>query len=261
LPMAFLSQADFPASQGSSSAPGSPPERKQNSAYNRLGSDTSSDVASSSFLSVSPPVGGYPPETDSTNSRASPSHLARDFDARSYASTFSLHSTGSSLNIPSQLRSKGQIKSYESYEEKEKLQESRLQGEEIASREEATSYENHQPTGDKEGSGTYSTPQSPRSQDSSNSGASDSLESTNPTRPGTPEEEKAKSEAEEAEVERRKPWKKRKRAIESDQESIQSEKVAKVEQVGGNGKGEDSTSSGSAETTPNPQGQIDPQQQ
>jgi len=285
LPMAFLNQAkpgylpptslvqfyrpgwkaDFPASQGSSSAPGSPPERKQNSAYNRLGSDTSSDVASSSFLSVSPPVGGYPPETDSTNSRASPSHLARDFDARSYASSFSLHSTGSSLNIPSQLRSKGQIKSYESYEEKEKLQENRLQGEEIVSREgcreEATSYENHQPTGDKEGSGSYSTPQSPRSQDSSNSGASDSLESTNPTRPGTPEEEKAKSEAEEAEVERRKPWKKRKRAIESDQESIQSEKVQKVEQVGGNGKGEDSTSSGSAETTPNPQGQIDPQQQ
>merc|ERR1712013_944093 len=91
LPMAFLNQVkpgylpptslvqfyrpswkpDFPASQGSSSAPGSPPERKQNSAYNRLGSDTSSDVAS-------------------------------------------LHSTGSSLNTPSQLRSKGQIKSYES---------------------------------------------------------------------------------------------------------------------------------------------------
>merc|ERR1712130_975859 len=237
---------------------GSPPERKQNSAYNsRQGSDTSSDVASSSFLSVSPPVGGYPPETDSTNSRASPSHLAQDFDARSYASTFSLHSTGSSLNIPSQLRSKGQIKSYESYEEKEKLQENRLQGEE----KEGTSYENHQPSGDKEGSGSYSTPQSPRSQDSSNSGASDSLESTNPTRPGTPEEEKAKSEAEEAEGERRKPWKKRKRAIESDQESIQSEKVQKVEPEGGNGKGEDSTSSGSAETTQNPQGQNDPQKQ
>merc|ERR1711936_1245840 len=186
---------------------------------------------------------------------------ARDFDARSYASTFSLHSTGSSLNIPSQLRSKGQIKSYESYEEKEKLQENRLQGGEIVSREgcreEATSYENHQPTGDKEGSGSYSTPQSPRSQDSSNSGASDSLESTNPTRPGTPEEEKAKSEAEEAEVERRKPWKKRKRAIESDQESM-SEKVQKVEQQGGG----DTTSTcqqGSAETTP--QGQIEPQQQ
>merc|ERR1719180_35007 len=195
------------------------------------------------------------PETDSTNSRASPSHLARDFDARSYASTFSLHSTGSSLNIPSQLRSKGQIKSYESYEaEKEKLQESRLQSEEIVSRPEATSYENQGPTGDKEGSGTSSTPQSPRS---SNSGASDSLESANPTRPGSPEEEKAKSEAEEAEVERRKPWKKRKRAIESDQESIQSEKVQKVEQqVGGNGKGEDSTSSGSAE-----QVQMEPQQQ
>ena len=289
LPMAFLNQVkpgylpptslvqfyrpswkpDFPASQGSSSAPGSPPERKQNSAYNRLGSDTSSDVASSSFISVSPPVeaqrGVYPTETDSTNGRASPSHLARDFDARSYASTFSLHSTGSSLNTPSQLRSKGQIKSYESYEEKEKLQESRLQGEEMGSREgrgeEGTSYEPVQPRGDKEGSETYSTPQSPRSQDSSNSGASDSLESTDPTRPGTPEEEKAKSEAEEAEVERRKPWKKRKRAIESDQESIQSEKVAKVEPAERGNGDSTSTSSATMETFPNPQGQNDHPQQ
>ena len=271
LPMTFLNQAkpgyfpptslvqfyrpgwktDFPASQGSSDAPGSPPERKQNSAYNRMGSDTSSDVASSSFLSVSPPVdgqrGGYPPETDSTNSRASPSHLARDFDARSYASTFSLHSTGSSLNIPSQLRSKGQIKSYESYEEKEKLQETGSLGKESREgcREEAAKGPSPSPS------------PSPRSQDGSNSGASDSLESTNPTRPGTPEDEKAKSEAEEAEVERRKPWKKRKRAIESDQESM-SEKVQKVEQQGGG----DTTSTcqqGSAETTP--QGQIEPQQQ
>merc|ERR1712083_1160714 len=111
-----------------------------------------------------------------------------------------------------------------------------------------------QPTGDKEGSETYSTPQSPRSQDSSNSGASDSLESTNPTRPGTPEEEKAKSEAEEAEVERRKPWKKRKRAIESDQESM-SEKVQKQ----GGGDTTSTCQQGSAETTP--QGQIEPQQQ
>jgi hypothetical protein len=83
------------------------------------------------------------------------------------------------------------------------------------------------------------------------------MESTAHTRPTTPEEEKAKSEEEEAEVERRKPWKKRKRAIESDQESNLSgeTKLRRTE-----GKGEDSTSS-SASTdvaTPPYQEQLDP---
>ena len=104
---------------------------------------------------------------------------------------------------------------------------------------------------------TYSADCGPRSQESSGS-SEHSVESTAPTRPGSPEEEKLKSEedeAHEAEVERRKPWKKRKRAIESDQESTQSgltvHKVLKVE----GGKGEEDSTSSSEVTA---QGQLDP---
>jgi len=234
------------------SAPSSPPERRQNSSYNRAGSDYGSDIASSSFLSVSPPVEYRSAYTDSqpdTNSRVSP--RTRDFDVQSYSSSFSL-STASSV------KSKGQTKSYEHEENGEPEREvnghleNNTEGEEQCRKQyEEMSYN---PRGDKEDGTDYSNNQSPRSQESTNSFGS--MEST---RPSTPEEEKVKSEEEEAEVERRKPWKKRKRAIESDQESNMSgeTKIMKTE-----GKGEDSTSSSTTTSTevvtPPYQDQLDP---
>lgn len=246
---------------GALSGPSSSRERKLNSSY-RNGSDYGSDIASSSFLSVSLPADlqcedyrstytGSHTDTNSTNCRISP--RVRDFDAQSYASSFSM-STASSV------RSKGQAKAYEHDEKRgtvREVSELREDGAESDGQYGKCEARGYNPRGDKDAGTDYSNNQSPRSQESSNSFASDSMESQAPTRPATPEEEKAKSEEEEAEVERRKPWKKRKRAIESDQESSLSEetKLRKIE-----GKGEDSTSSSASleVATPSYQQQLDP---
>jgi len=276
LPMAFLNQSKHSHSHGSnglvkfyipnwnsnsqgcqgengtSSDPHSPTERKQSSSYNRAESDCGSDVASSSFLSVSLPAELQCKDyrstyTDTTNCRVSPH--TRDSDTQSYASSICV-STASSV------RSKGQVKAYE-HEEMRGTGGGGQSGDTHTPHYHRCEDTEYNPRGDKDAGTDYSNNQSPQSQESSNSFASDSMESQAPTRPATPEDDKVKSEEEEAEVERRKPWKKRKRAIESDQESIGSDKskLRKIE-----GKGEDSTSSStSVETvTPSYEHQLDP---
>jgi hypothetical protein len=250
LPMAFLNQPKtqyIPSPGGLAQfyQPGLYPElgkaasepegvRGPQSSY--LLGGTCNSIAASSFLSVSPPADQQERQQGQAGSdsygRLSP--RSRDFDMRSYASSFTLKSSAVSTEVSS-VRSKAQAKEYESEKKPEQ-------------RDAETGYN---PAREKDTCLDYSNTQSPRSLESSNSAASDTMESVTLTRPSTPEEEKTKSEAEEAEVERRKPWKKRKRAIESDQESYVSvdAKVQKVE-----AKGEDSTSStASAEATPQTQ--------
>ena len=285
-PLSFISQSKSPYTQSSlvqfyrpnwkgesrsetASRPGSPQDCKQDSAF-KQNSYCGSDIASSSYLSVSPPgeqelAQGYRctfsgQDTESTGGRVSP--RVRDCDARSYASTFSLNSTNSSM------RSKGQTKAYDSYEQRQDTQRrrtpesqeerERAETEQMEDEEEQKQKvnESYNPTGDNDTSMDCSTNQDPCSpSQSSNSFASDSIDSNNQTRPCTPEEEKAKSEAE-AEVERRKPWKKRKRAIESDLESNVSEEI-KHHKAEGKGEDSTSTSASSEVSAARAEGQLD----
>ena len=256
--------------KGSSSAPSSPPNRGTFNA-SECGS---SDFASSSFVSVSPPTDLRAQkaasrlearmETDSgvstdIASRSSYGPRGHDFDTRSFASSLSLNSSVFSV------KSKGQCKAYEPLARYKEATDGEaggapeeVEGERVAEGEALLP----PPTGDGEDGkdGDYSNTGSPRSNSTSSLA---SIDSTNPTRPGTPEEEaKAKSEEEAAEeAELRKPWKKRKRAIETESEILQagdSCKQLKVEEKveAVDGKGEDSTSS-STTSESNPQSQLD----
>lgn len=266
--------------KGSSSAPSSPPDRGTNAGFRFGGSECgSSDFASSSFASVSPPTDLRAQkaasrlearmETDSgmgtdMASRSSYGPRGQDFDTRSFASSLSLNSSVFSV------KSKGQFKAFEPLV---RYKEARGAPEEVEARGAPEVVEGERvaggepllppPTGDGEDGkdGDYSNTGSPRS----NSTASlASIDSTNPTRPDTPEDEaKAKSEEEaaEEEAELRKPWKKRKRAIETESEILQAAescKQLKVEEMveAADGKGEDSTSS-STTSESNPQSQLD----
>lgn len=255
---------------GTMSAPGSPTPSREYRARSEYGSD----IASSSFLSVSPSVdsareneyrrsysSGLGVDADSGNGRSSP--VGSDFEVTSFGSNYSAFTGGNYV------RSKGQTKSYDSYDrrpsyegqereagEREDIRTTEIEREKMTK---LMKSEEEMGQGDKDTGTDYSNNQSPRSQESSNSFASDSLSSTTgpQTRPPTPEEEKAKSEEEEAEAELRKPWKKRKRAIESDQESIGSAEV-KVQKVE---KEEEASSSSSPSTEAGscgPQEQLDP---
>ena len=274
LPMAFLSKAK-PAylaspgslvqfykpswtggsthSLGSISAPPSPPDRRQNS-------NSGSDIASSSFLSVSPPM---PRHLESYRSTYNGSQCDESLVERVSPHPASYTSLAASGAL-GPLRSKAQIKSYEPESRVQERRDKEMVQVEQEEKREAEEMQSGEATYNCRGAtdsvgGEYSADCGPRSQESSGSSEhSGSVESTAPTRPGSPEEEKLKSEedeAHEAEVERRKPWKKRKRAIESDQESTQSgltvHKVLKVE----GGKGEEDSTSSSEVTA---QGQLDP---
>lgn len=146
-----------------------------------------SDIGSSSFLSVSPPPTGtrgleYPVTTsngykpaDSEGGTISP----RPFDNRSYASTFSFRSTTSSV------RSKAQIKSYNTTNDEQPEDYTVM------------------PKGDRE-------EESPESLGETSPRLSGSPTSS----PESPEEKREMGDDEERE-ERRKPWKKRKRVQEN----------------------------------------------
>jgi len=174
----------------------SPTSRKDT----RNGSDYGgSEIGSSSFLSVSPTPRADYLETESLPGNISP----RPFDTRSYASTFSFHSSTSSI------KSKGQIKEYEARAEE------RIEGDQPSDAPENFSL----PKGDSRDQDA-----SPGSQGETSPrrfGSPSSMESNTP--PGSsspcPGERNLDRKEEEEREEMRKPWKKRKRIQESDQEN------------------------------------------
>jgi len=216
---------------GANPSDGNSPERRENFNY-RNGSDyAASEVDSSCFLSITPPPkdndfipGHQDQETDSHTGSISP----RPFDTRSYASTFSFRSASS-------IRSKGEQKSYGMIQATPKEVPNRPEehNEKINSEQpEMNGYpeqtDNYKRTNEK--TAYESTEASPRSEQSPRSAGTPGSESFESITPNTSSPTPDDNLAEEERAERRKPWKKRKRVQEPEQDDSSGDKKLKNEE-------------------------------